>query len=45
MEGPGGLEEQRHSVEGEVWRMEGGSVRGAKITPEGFSFLRHSMIL
>ena len=44
-EGPGGLEEQRHSVEGEVWRMEGGSARGAKITPEGFSFLRHSMIL
>ena len=40
MEGPGGLEEKRNRVEGEVWETWKGSVRGA-LTPEGWSFLSH----
>ena len=43
MEGPGGLEEKRNRVEGEVWETWKGSVRGA-LTPEGWLFLSHSMI-
>ena len=44
MEGPGGLEEKRNCVEGGVWGAWKGSARGPK-APEGWSFLRHSMIL
>ena len=40
MERPGGLEEKRNRVEGEVWETWKGSVRGA-LTPEGWSFLSH----
>ena len=42
MEGPGGLEEKRNRVEGEVWETWKGSVRGA-LTPEGWPFLSHSI--